>query len=157
WKEGKTLFTGEFQSTSQGKIALPAHLWYKNGWYLIEIKTRDAQGNEVIEKKFTHVWAPGKKEPTQVALVNFTEKDVYQPGEALEIWIGSAVENPYLLKEYDQGQLSANPLKIQLKEEHRGGLNFSWLYVYNNRVYSQHRHVSIPWSNKELEIEWATH
>src|SRR5690606_16675747 len=44
-----------------------------------------------------------------------------------------------------------------IEEEDRGGIAFSYLMVYNNRVYTVSKTLDIPFNNKELEITWATH
>jgi uncharacterized protein YfaS (alpha-2-macroglobulin family) len=163
WEKGKVLHEQTLTTTADGKVNIPEATWYQNGWYVIEISTKDAGGNEILEKKYTHVWAPGKKEQTQKPLVIYTDKDSYQPGDDLEVWRGTAVDNPYVLvqaekvgKELSVGR-EKNPLKFKLTEEDRGGMVFSWLYISENRVYTVSQTINIPWSNKDLELEWATH
>ncbi|WP_118972280.1 alpha-2-macroglobulin family protein [Taibaiella koreensis] len=163
WEKGKVLHEQTFTSTGQGDVTLPEETWYQNGWYVIELSTKDAQGNEIVEKKYTHVWAPGKKEPVQQALITYTAKDSYQPGDELELWHGTAVDNPYLLVIGARAgatlsvDAAKNPWKLKLTEADRGGLALAWIYVYNNRVYTAEETIGIPWSNKELQLEWATH
>ncbi len=163
WEKGKVLHEQTVTTTAGGKIAIPEATWYQNGWYVIEISGKDAQGNEILEKKYTHVWAPGKKEPTQKDLVIYTDKDSYEPGETLELWRATGVDNPYLLLQAGKTggdmnvDVAKNPLTLKLTEEDRGGMTFSWLYVSDNRVYTAYRTINIPWSNKDLQLEWATH
>lgn len=163
WDKGKVLHEQTLTTTSDGKVTIPEATWYQNGWYVTEISGKDAQGNEILEKKYTHVWAPGKKEPVQKDFVSYTGKDSYQPGDDLELWHATAVDNPYLLVQAEKvGETlkvdrEKNPLKFRLTEEDRGGMAFSWLYVSNNRVYTANHVINIPWSNKDLQLEWATH
>ncbi|WP_198666813.1 alpha-2-macroglobulin family protein [Taibaiella helva] len=163
WEKGKVLHEQTFTSTEKGEVALPEETWYQNGWYVIELSTRDAQGNEIVEKKYTHVWAPGKKEPVQKPLVIYTGKNSYQPGDELELWHATAADNPYLMVisaragERLTVDPAMNPWRLKLTEADRGGLAFAWIYVCNNRVYTSERTVDVPWSNKELQLEWATH
>ncbi len=163
WEKGKVLHEQTLTTTAGGKVTIPEATWYQNGWYVIEISTKDEQGNEVLEKKYTHVWAPGKKEQTQKPIVIYTGKDSYEPGDNLEVWRGTAVDNPYLIvqaakvgKEWTVDR-EQNPLKFKLAEEDRGGMAFAWLYVSDNRVYTANQTINIPWSNKDLQLEWATH
>lgn len=157
WGKGKVIHEQRVTTTAEGRINIPESTWYKNGWYVIEISTKDAQGNDILEKKYTHVWAPGKKEANQKPFITYTGKDVYEPGMEAELWVATAVDNPYLLKTATIPYRDQNPLKIKLEEKDRGGLAFSWLYVSNSRVYTTSDIVNIPWSNKELQLEWATH
>jgi uncharacterized protein YfaS (alpha-2-macroglobulin family) len=157
WEKGKVLHEQTLTTTADGKVAIPEATWYQNGWYVIEISGKDAQGNEILEKKYTHVWAPGKKEPNQKGLITYTDKDVYEPGEELELWVATGVDNPHLLKNSTNPYKDTNPIKVKLEEKDRGGLAYSWLYVSNNRVYTASKTINIPWSNKDLQLAWGTH
>ncbi|MFA6059039.1 MAG: alpha-2-macroglobulin family protein [Taibaiella sp.] len=157
WEKGKVLHEQTLATTADGKVNIPEATWYQNGWYVIEISGKDAQGNEILEKKYTHVWAPGKKEPNQKGLIAYADQDVYEPGEELELWVATGVDNPYLLKSSTNPYKETNPIKIKLEEKDRGGLAFSWLYVSNNRVYTENKTINIPWSNKDLQLAWGTH
>jgi uncharacterized protein YfaS (alpha-2-macroglobulin family) len=157
WEMEKVLFEKDWTTTENGKLEIPLETWNQNGWYVIEIKTKDAQGHEIVEKKYTHVWAPGKKEQSQQPLIAFTEKDSYEPGEKMELWLGSGIDNPYLLHTSSIPYKSGNPVRVDIQETDRGGIAFSWLYVYDNRVYTIDKTIDVPWSNKDLQLEWATH
>lgn len=157
WEIEKVYFEKSWTSTANGTIKIPEATWYKNGWYLIEIKTKDAQGNDIIEKKYTHVWAPAKKEENQQALIAYTDKNSYEPGEQIKLWVATGIDQPHLLHDASIAYKVRNPIYINVQEKDRGGMNFSWLYVSNNRVYSLSKRIDIPWSNKELQLEWATH
>jgi uncharacterized protein YfaS (alpha-2-macroglobulin family) len=157
WEKEKTLHEQTLITTADGKVNIPEETWYQNGWYVIEISGKDAQGNDILEKKYTHVWAPGKKEANQKGIIAYVEKPVYEPGEEVELWLATGVDNPYLLKGSSQAYKQTNPIKIKVEEKDRGGISFSWLYVSNNRVYTTSETVNIPWSNKDLQLEWATH
>ncbi|KAA5536999.1 alpha-2-macroglobulin [Taibaiella lutea] len=157
WEIEKVLFEKNWTTVANGKLEVPSETWNQNGWYVIEIKTKDAQGHEIVEKKYTHVWAPGKKEPNQQPLIAFTEKESYEPGEKMELWLGTGIDNPYLVHTSSVQYKSTNPIRIDIQEKDRGGMTFSWLYVYDNRVYTIDKTINVPWSNKDLQIEWRTH
>jgi len=163
WEKEPVLYEQTVQTTNEGKVIIPETTWYKNGWYVIEVSGKDLQGNDITEKKYTHVWAPGKREINQKELIAYTDKEYYEPGETAELWVATGADNPYLLKKTKLSRtgtlknLDNNPVKISIGEEDRGGLAFSWLYVYNNRVYTGTKTVNVPWSDKELQLEWGTH
>lgn len=163
WEKGKILHEQTLATTVDGKVNIPEATWYQNGWYVIEISSKDAQGNEILEKKYTHVWAPGKKEANQKPFVTYTDKSSYEPGDNVALWVATGIDNPYLLRtqtpENVQNaiKIDQNPIRIKVEEKDRGGLGFSWLYVSNSRVYTATETINIPWSNKDLQLEWATH
>jgi uncharacterized protein YfaS (alpha-2-macroglobulin family) len=163
WDKEAVVFEKNIQTTIDGKVAIAKETWSRNGWYLIEISGKDAQGNDVTEKVYTHVWLPGRKDAPQKGLNAYTGKDTYLPGESLEIWHATGIEHPYLLTMGKRGgkkmdvSSSVNPLKIIVTEQDRGGIDVAWLYVYDNRVYTVAKNIVVPWDNKDLHISWATH
>lgn len=163
WEKGKTLHEQNLTTTVDGKVTIPESTWQQNGWYVIEISGKDVQGNEILEKKYTHVWAPGRKEANQKPFITYTAKNSYEPGDDVALWVATGADNPYLLcsrtPENVQNAVKTdqNPIRIKVEEKDRGGLGFSWLYVINSRVYTATETINIPWSNKDLQLEWATH
>ncbi len=41
-------------------------------------------------------------------------------------------------------------------EADRGGYGVGWIFVKHNRVYQYNQTITVPWTNKELTIEYAT-
>jgi hypothetical protein len=157
WSIEQVVFEKSWITVENEKLDVPLETWNQNGWYVIEVKTKDAQGHEITEKKYTHVWARGRRGQIQQPLIAYTEKASYEPGEKMELWLATAADQPYLLKSSSVPYEPANPIRMDIQEKDRGGVAFSWLYVYNNRVYTISKVIDVPWSNKDLQIEWATH
>lgn len=163
WPTGAAIWLQSFTTAPATPLKIPAVTWNENGWYMIELSSKDAQGNEVTEKKYTHVWAPQRKGDAQKDLVTFTSKERYTPGDEAAVWTATPVKEAHLLVVGNNvtGPMNnlpgSNPLTFKLTEADRGGMAFSWLYVYNNRVYTASKQVNIPWDNKALSLEWGTH
>lgn len=163
WEEGAAVFEKELNTGESGKVNIPLSAWAANGWYVVTIQAKDPEGRDITEKKYTYVWAPGRKQPEQRPLVIATEKGSYQPGDKLEVWHAAAVADPYLLAtiyRVDGVQPAGreqNPFRYTLAEADRGGMAFRLQYLYDNRIYTAVHRVEIPWSNKDLQLEWATH
>ncbi len=74
--------------------------------------------------------------------MSYTDKDMYEPGDEASVWTATAAKESHLLVLGNKvsGALSPdkdrNPMKFKLTDADRGGMAFSWLYVYNNRVYT---------------------
>src|SRR5438045_8096149 len=45
----------------------------------------------------------------------------------------------------------------QITEADRGGIALSYITIKDNRVYTASARVDVPWTNKDLSIEWETH
>ena len=53
----------------------------------------------------------------------------------------------------------ANEQKIVsfiVEEKHRGNINFNINFIYNNRFYSRREYIYVPYTNKQLDIEFET-
>ncbi|PSK95079.1 alpha-2-macroglobulin family protein [Taibaiella chishuiensis] len=163
WETGKALWQQTMTTTATGTLNIPAATLAENGWYLVELSGKDAQGNEVTEKKYTHVWAPNRKGNAQKDLLAYTDKQTYEPGNEAAVWTATPVKDAHLLvlqtrmSGVEEQEQQGNPISFKVTEEDRGGRAFAWLYVYKNRVYTAEKQVNIPWTNKELSLEWGTH
>ncbi len=163
WETGAALWQQTMTTTATGTLNIPAATLAENGWYLVELSGKDAQGNEVTEKKYTHVWAPNRKGNAQKNLLAYTDKQAYEPGNEAAVWTATPVKDAHLLvlqnkvsgMQEPDGQ--RNPMTFKLTEEDRGGIALAWLYVYKNRVYTVEKQINIPWTNKDLSLEWGSH
>jgi uncharacterized protein YfaS (alpha-2-macroglobulin family) len=157
WKPTTILWEKTINTANEKIVKVPSSIWQENGWYLLTLNSTDAQGKQVVEKKYTYVWYPEKKGLTPMPLVLDADQDTYQPGETLQLWYGTAIPQPYLLRKATRNVPDQNPITIKFTESDRGGLVFAAMYVYKNRTYMAQNSVSIPWNNKDLKISWATH
>ncbi|MBS1628563.1 MAG: hypothetical protein JST27_00755 [Bacteroidetes bacterium] len=151
-----------------GKVALPASAFPQNGWYCITFRATDKHGKPVEEKKFVQVWdatAPGK---AYTALSLWPEKDEWEPGENASCKVVSDLNGLHLIRQVqtiDRTETSFQSLAAgkpddwqqRVTEADRGGIAVSYIGIRNNRVYQASRLFHIPWTNKELHIEWETH
>ena len=51
---------------------------------------------------------------------------------------------------------NSDKLAHQITEEDRGGIGLHTFMVYDNRYYDLHQNIQVPWTNKDLTIEYAT-
>lgn len=159
-KKIKAIWSNNLTSTKDGKIELPKDLFSRSGYYEIEVKANDKDGKEVVQKQFIYVFAPAGKVQYDLPLFVATDRNVYQPGEQIKMYVAPALEQANLLQRNSwnkQLEWKKTPISIAVTEADRGTKKVSWSYVYNNRVYQAEQSVNIPWSNKDLQISWATH
>lgn len=159
-KKLSAVWNNTFTSTKEGKIELPKNIWKQSGYYEIEVKAKDKEGKEVVQKQFIYVFVPDTKVQYDVPLFTASDKSGYQPGENIKLFVTPALEQANLLQRNSWNKSldwKKSPLNIPVTEADRGNQNVSWLYVYNNRVYQATQSINIPWTNKDLSISWATH
>lgn len=163
WPQDEPVWTSAIHTATAQAVVLPADVWQQEGWHVIELKAKDPQGNDIIDKQYTYVVDPTATARPQLPLLVYTDTTTLQPGETLDLSVRTGPDSTYVVATNTDltPEFSAftrfQHIERPLTEADRGGLMFSWLYVYNNRVYQASQHIAVPWSNRDLQLEWATH
>ncbi|HZH96383.1 MAG TPA: alpha-2-macroglobulin family protein, partial [Flavisolibacter sp.] len=95
--------------------------------------------------------------------------EAIEPGERTTVQIGSSAADVFVVhqveKPNDTGEGAHEFLKLNsekksfeftAKESERGGYGIGYFFIKHNRFYSFQDEIKVPWSNKELDIEFAT-
>jgi uncharacterized protein YfaS (alpha-2-macroglobulin family) len=162
--------------SEQDKIGLQALADAPAGWYRIDIKAKTAGGTEAECSKFVQLLGNpvGKSSQTLVPspvrnMSNWLTvvKSSGEPGEYAEFWVGGCGMKSYIYYDLihqdrvvEHKSIIANDVPerivIPLKEEHRGGLTVQFLMIQNNRIYTQIHNVDVPYTNKQLDINFTS-
>jgi hypothetical protein len=152
------------------------HSTFTPGWYLIEISTKDKNGEEVKDVKYVqlvdeknnqlgspqYLWTQGSKQ--------------IEPGEKTEIKIGTSADNLFIVQEIDTShdpiaigpRLTSHDYRFEnlnnekrsfaftATEADRGGFGVNFFFVKHNRFYQYNDVINVPWTNKDLKIEYAS-
>jgi len=184
WKRGEKVFEKTFSNTSTLvplKIGTSTTVNYndsvkfgnlsswKQGMYVMEAISKDAYGEEVKDVKYFTVHAvAGKVVPgNEINWFNMITVNPLEPGDKAKFIVGSKEENVSVLfeiehkgeivkKEFINLNKEQKLIEIPVEELHRGNFSFHYIFIKNNRVYSQNGVVAVPYSNKELDIEFET-
>ncbi|MBC7694772.1 MAG: hypothetical protein H7141_04915 [Burkholderiales bacterium] len=158
----KTFDTGskkEYDLSSELKSAAP-------GVYVIEAICKDKFGEEI--KAFEYVTLFNKNSnviPEQVAEWFYYPKTKAEPGEKVEYILASGYQNVnYLFETEHEGkstvtktlQASMKMNEIAIEEIHRGNLAFHTTFIKYNRIYTRNNIITVPYTNKELDIQFET-
>ncbi|MBK7884042.1 MAG: hypothetical protein IPJ81_09760 [Chitinophagaceae bacterium] len=94
------------------------------------------------------------------------KKSSLQPGEKINYTIKSGFDNVWLIHTLTKvnnkktvSYLDLNNRKsfeLPVSEQDRGGMGIDFAFIQHNRVYIGSENFSIPWSNKDLEINYQT-
>lgn len=163
WPQEEAIWTASINTATTNEVVLPPGLWKQEGWHVIELRATDPQGNEIIDKQYTYaVDITAKTRPQQPFLV-YADKTSLQPDDSLEMVVKTGPDSTYVLETNTDiaPEFTAftewQQIDRRITEKDRGGLEFSWLYVHNNRVYQTSQRIAVPWSSRDLQLEWATH
>ena len=140
------------------------------GSYMIEISTADEKNETVKEIKYVELHDPRQHKLSLPSYLLAEQGRPIEPGEKTTIQIGSAATDIFLIQQTEKGygkeqqvSYSFQQLNNEKKsfiftatEADRGGYGVSWMFVRHNRVYQYQQTIVVPWSNKDLKIEYAT-
>ncbi len=126
------------------------------------METKDPSG-ETVEARRDFVVA-GDGEKLGLPFLMLAENTVVETGETARIVVSSAYEGtPVFVRVYSKyGLLESKKLEsgasrvieIPVTEEMRGGLHAEAVFVKDHTLFHGAQRINIPWSNKELNIEF---
>lgn len=168
WEKETEVVNLPFNTEKEKKLKIQNLKNWRQGKYVLEIKSFDKLGTEVKNIHYFTVFSDENKKEIPISnYLNLTVvKNNLEPNEKLNLILGST-ENIYLYYEIannekifkkDWIELSKNNLNIEfeVEEEHRGGLSINYFYVNDNHTKSGIENIQVPYTNKDLKIEYET-
>jgi len=138
------------------------------GYYEITIVTKDKDGKEIKDVQYMELFNPSTNQfnKPEYLWTKGTGKAI-EPGETTKVQIGSSANDVYLISQVNKPKEDNQFFFTQLsnekktfdytaKEADRGGYGVNYFFVKDNRFYQFGEVVNVPWTNKELSIEFAT-
>ena len=141
----------------------------KTGYYQIEASTKDAEGNTVTYKNYVQVFDPQNNSLTSGNVHFLYGNDtMMEPGDKDTIYMGSVVKDLYVVRHIqkpDQKDIytfinrkkGIEPFIYQASEQDRGGIHIEEMTVFQNRVYINRFTKTVPFTNKALDITYASY
>ena len=170
WEKASVAASLTDSTRENGK--LPTHLKsLPAGMYLVELSARDDKGREVTQKAYLRLY-DGKNILLNNTTYLLTENSQpLEPGETTTVRVASAAKDVYLVQQTEKEKAGRPSVTYQYhmlsqenksfsftaSEQDRGGYGASWVFVKHNRVYQHTEAIRVPWSNKELNISYATY
>lgn len=157
----KTAQTDEKEPFLIGKVGFTA------GFYKIELTAKDESNAEIKDVKFIELTDPKSKELTSPQYIQGYGSSPIQPGEKTKVGLATSAEQVFVISSSGK---EANPdnftffklnterrsFNVTATEADRGGFGIDYMFVKHNRVHQFQDFVSVPWTNKELNIEYQT-
>jgi uncharacterized protein YfaS (alpha-2-macroglobulin family) len=166
WQVAESVYSTNFNTAQVDSVAFNLQNW-EVGTYLITLKTQDKNGKPIeVKQLFTLYDAAAKLIPAHTLQWHQPNKTVYQPGDPAQFHFATSESDLNLLLETNSRsrKSGARWLKVNdwetvnydIQEGDRGDMEYRAALVKYNRFYSIQQTVQIPWSNKELAIEYGT-
>ncbi len=167
WENGDLLVEKTFSTNDDGTTKLDVEL--PAGIYRAELETVDGFGKPVQAQLPIRVFDLSKRQfdiktPFEFAAPKWS----LEPGESLLALWGSGYDQARAFVElHHRGkpvlQYWTEPGRTQsivehdVAEKYRGGFHLAVTMIRENRAYHEQQRVTVPWSNKNLEVTWETH
>lgn len=176
WEKGEKVFDASFDTDKEKALDLKKLKGLAQGKYVIEITSKDKYGTEVKNVKYFTLFAPKETKPPFSTSYWFTQLENnknYEPGDEYSFLIGSAYDNVKVLYEIEEHTenntrntitsskwLELNNeqrlVTIPIEEKHRGNFIIHIAMTRNNEVFHTSRVISVPRTDKKLDIEFMT-
>ncbi|MCG8698442.1 MAG: MG2 domain-containing protein, partial [Bacteroidales bacterium] len=146
WEKEKEAASIRFNTATSKVFELTGIRNWENGKYILEIKSKDAYGQEVKEVSYFDVLdsKSNKQHLPVIGQFDFNET-AYEPGSEAILKLGSSekisalyeleLDNLIVQKEWIRLDDNKQEIKIPIKEEYRGGVHIHYVFVKNNRFY----------------------
>lgn len=142
---------------------------WASGDYVLEAHCKDKNRQDVMILKYFTVYALTDKQPP-VNDANWFVSNIQktaEPGGKAKFILGSREKNVHVLYEIERAGVVLKKefmtlnneqklIELPIEEKHRGGITFRYVFVKNNRVYTSSTQLDVPYTNKELDIEFET-
>ncbi|HLN73979.1 MAG TPA: alpha-2-macroglobulin family protein, partial [Prolixibacteraceae bacterium] len=138
------------------------------GIYSLEIKTKDAFGEEVTYQKQFNAYATQSGNTAIASPLSLTLlTPTVEPGQEALFLIATPIKKAVVMYEVIQQEkvlsrvfLTMNKeqklIRIPVTEEHRGNFSIQLTMVNNNHYFTQSKLITVPYTNKKLDIRFST-
>jgi TonB-dependent SusC/RagA subfamily outer membrane receptor len=169
WPVNSLVFEGNINTTSNTKFQIP-NSKLTAGFYKIEATTTDKDGNIIKDVRYMQLFNRTATPYPQYNF-NYALNNYAQPNESAAFISGSMAENIFVVSkitrpklagkeraiyQYNNYQKGLHNITYKADETDRGNVAISEAFVYNNRVYTNHYNIIVPFSNKALDISYAS-
>jgi uncharacterized protein YfaS (alpha-2-macroglobulin family) len=168
------VFEQSLQTTESRKWPLTVSSGvFSSGYYLVEMTVKDKDGTAIKDRKFIELYNDEEQQLSNPHYLRTAIAGSIEPGDTTYARIGSTADNLFIIQLISRGTAFLKPVSadysiLRLNNENRtigftatendrGGYGVSWIFIKHNRVYKAEQYIGVPWSNKELNIEYLTY
>ncbi len=142
-----------------------------SGFYVIEVMTKDKDGQDVKEVKYIELVDESSNHLNHPEYLWTDGSKPIEPGEKATVKLGTSADNLFVIQQIDkstdnQQQGTDNYQLVKMNSEKkgfdfsateadRGGYGVNYFFVKDNRLYQYSDVIKVPWTNKDLKIEYA--
>lgn len=165
WERNQQIYNQNF-NTANATALTPDMSDWPVGHYELVLQTQDANGKAIEVRKYFMLFDTNAKQiPNHTLAFNQFNKNTFEPGEQMQLQLATT-EGLHIL--YDQSNRVRSTesrwldvsnwetVLYNIAEADRGNFGYEISYVKYNRFFHEQKTVQVPWSNKQLQIEYST-
>ena len=167
WPVLEKVWTSDFSTPERGDVSVENLSRWQPGAYVLEA-IASHKGKEVKVLRYFTVYDSRSKDlpyPQTDWLVPV--KTVCQPGETAKVLFGSSYAKVRLRYEVEKNHALAQSeilvlnseqrlFEVPVTEADRGGFYIHFTFIKDGRAYLSSQEISVPWTNKQLSIEYQS-
>ncbi len=170
WERGQQVYTRTDTAKANSQFSI-LNSQLRAGYYAIEIDATGKDGETVKDVRYIELTDPKQKEliSPKYLFVNSSNPAI-EPGEKTSLQIGSSATDVFVIHQTDKATnekretrndfITLNNEKktfdFAATEADRGGYGVNFFFVKHNRLYQHGEVINVPWTNKDLQIEYAS-
>ncbi|MGN6436794.1 MAG: alpha-2-macroglobulin family protein [Agriterribacter sp.] len=182
WPKQAAIYTDTFTLEFNQKSEI-RNQKFSPGVYAVEATARDKDGGEVKAIEYVQLYdAKSKNIPVASYQWQTDISSTVQPGETAKLMHGTSAGDVFVIQQVNKDipdqprplannqlqQTTANGFSFlalnnekkqfdfPVTEEDRGGFGVTQFFVKDNRFYTSYNTINVPWTNKELAIQFST-
>lgn len=138
----------------------------ESGFYKLDISSIDKYGETVNYTAFFEI--TNNKFSSLEAFTIAANKNSLQPGQTTQYTLSCRYDDVWLLQNLKRAEENASQQWVLLRnnrpetkklivtEKDRGGIVLNYIFVKHNNFYNYSTTISVPWTNKELQLKLET-
>jgi len=165
WERGEQVFDQNFNTANANSI-MPDMSDWAIGHYELYLQTQDANGKPIEVRKFFQLYDDRAQEiPAHTLAFDHLNQTTFEPDEDMQLALASTEGLHVLYNQSNRNEAQDSrwlevsdwqTVNYTVAEADRGNFGFEMTYVKFNRFFRQQQTVQVPWSNKQLQIEYST-
>jgi hypothetical protein len=171
WAKGEKQFDKTDSTYKDGIWKLNGNK-FKPGFYIVEIETKDKNGETVKDVRQVELFEENSKTLNRpmYSWLNY-KKQPKEPGENAGFDFGTSADNVFLVQQVDRGAYTDKEVKpvytflktgnqvspLEFATWPRQNFDIHWIFVKHNRVFMENGTVYVPRNDETLNIEYATY
>ncbi len=167
WPVLEQVWSGSFDTPDRDSLEVANFAAWRPGVYVLEANTIYKQQEIKVTRYFTVYDSDSGKLPYPQAEWFVPVRVVCEPGEEVQILIGSGYEDVSVLVEVEKSHAIVESRRIKLdrsqrlvtfpvKETDRGGFFVHFTFIRDSRLYTRSQEITVPWTDRQLSFEYMS-